>query len=188
MKKISIIVAVFILAVDVNGQKNATVSFEKWISLQGVGGVAMSPDGKTVVYSVGSTDWSNNTYDSELWLYREGETPFQLTRTAKGSSFGAQFTPNSKWISFVADRGDKNQIFLIAVAGGEAFPITKDEDGIGNYEWSPDGKYIAFTKADQDSKKVKTGKERYGAYGVEGEEFKLNHLWLIRFNYDSILG
>jgi len=187
MKKISLIAAVWILAVNVNAQKNATVSFEKWISLQGGGNAIISPDGKTVVYSVGTTDWANNTYDNELWLYREGETSFQLTRTAKGSSFGAQFTPDSKWISFVADRGDKNQIFLIAIAGGEAFPITKDEDGIGNYEWSPDGKFIAFTKAEQDSKKDKSSKERYGAYGVEGEEYKLNHIWLIRFNYDSIL-
>ena len=187
MKKISIIAAVLILGANVNAQKTATVSFEKWISLQGVGGVTISPDGRTVIYSVGTTDWANNTYDSELWLYREGETPFQLTRTSKGSSFAAQFTPDSKWISFIADRGDKNQIFLIAVAGGEAFPITKDEDGIGSYEWSPDGKLIAFTKAEPDSKKDKSSKERYGAYGVEGEEYKLSHLWLIRFNYDSIL-
>ncbi len=168
-------------------QKTATVSFEKWISLQGVGNVLMSPDGKSVVYSVGSTDWANNSYDNELWLYREGETPFQLTRTQKGNSSGAEFTPDSKWISFLADRGDKTQIYLIAVAGGEAFPITKDEDGISSYEWSPDGKYIAFTKAEPDSKKDKSSKDRYGGFGVEGEEYKLSHLWLIRFNYDSIL-
>ena len=187
MKKIAIIAAAMILAANLNAQKNATVSFEKWISLRGVGNVLMSPDGKSVVYSVGSTDWANNTYDNELWLYREGETPFQLTRTQKGNSSGAEFTPDSKWISFIADRGDKTQIYLIAVAGGEAFPITKDEDGIGSYEWSPDGKYIAYTKSETDSKKDKSSKERYGGFGIEGEEYKLSHLWLIRFNYDSIL-
>ena len=57
MKKISIIAAVLILAVNVNGQKNASVSFEKWISLKGVFAPIISPDGKTIVYTVGTTDW-----------------------------------------------------------------------------------------------------------------------------------
>ena len=53
-------------------QKNASVSFEKWISLKGVGSPVISSDGKIVVYSVNSTDWGNNTYDSEIWMWKEG--------------------------------------------------------------------------------------------------------------------
>src|SRR5918992_954332 len=83
-------------------QKNASVSFEKWISLKGVFAPLISPDGKTIVYTVGTTDWSNNSYDSELWMVRDGQSPLQLTRTAKGSSFGARFTPDSRFISFLA--------------------------------------------------------------------------------------
>ena len=116
-----------------------------------------------------------------------GESPFQLTRTPKGSSFSARFTPDSKFVSFLADRGDKTQLYIIAVFGGEALQVTKDEDGIGNYEWNPEGTRIAFTKSEPDSKKDKTVKERFGAFGVEGEEYKHTHLWLINFHYDSIL-
>ena len=168
-------------------QKNASVSFEKWISLKGVFAPLISPDGKTIVYTVGTTDWSSNNYDSELWMVREGQQPLQLTRTAKGSSFGARFTPDSRFISFLADRGDKTQLYIISVYGGEALQVTKDEDGIGNYEWNPDGTRIAYTKADPDSKKDKTVKERFGAFGIEGEEYKQTHLWLLNFHYDSIV-
>lgn len=168
-------------------QKNASISFEKWVSLKNYGGPVISPDGRTVVFSVTSTDWANNTYDNELWMSRDGEKPVQLTRTAKGSSGNARFTPDGKYISFIADRGDKSQIHLIDVTGGEAFAITKDPDGVGGYEWSYDGTMIAYVKSENDSKKDKTIKERYGAFGVEGEEYKQNHLWLLKFNYDSVV-
>lgn len=167
-------------------QKNASVSFEKWISLKSAGSPVISPDGKTVVYSESSTDWANNSYDSELWMVREGQAPIQLTRTARASSSNAAFTPDGKYISFLANRGDKTQLFIISVLGGEAIQVTRDEDGISSYDWSPDGKRIVYSKPLADSKAEKNTKDRYGAFGVEGEEYKLTHLWLLNFHYDSV--
>ena len=177
----------FIFSIPAFTQKNASVSFEKWISLKGVGNPLLSPDGKTLLYTVNSTDWTNNTYDSEIWMSREGLEPVQLTRTNKGSSFAARITPDNKFVSFLADRGEKNQLYIISVNGGEAMQVTKDEDGIGSYEWNPQGTAIAYVKADPESKQDKTVKERFGAFGVEGEEFRLSHLWLLNFHYDSIV-
>lgn len=168
-------------------QPNATVSFEKYISLKQAGSVIISPDGKDVAWSLTSTDWEANAYDNEIWLSRNGSTPLQLTRTAKGSSFAAHFSPDGKWISFIADRGDKNQLYLVSVNGGEAFPVTKEEDGIDDYDWNPNGTQIAISKTDPETDKVKDSKKKYGGYKVEGEEFELTHLWLMQFNVDSIL-
>lgn len=168
-------------------QKNASLSFEKWISLKNVGSPIISPDGKTVVYPVSSTDWTNNSFDSELWMYREGQEPVQLTRTLKNSSAAARFSPDNKFVSFLADRGDKTQLYIISIYGGEALPVTKDEDGIGSYEWSSTGNRIVYQKGEPESKKDKTLKERFGAFAIEGEEYRHNHLWLLDFNYDSIL-
>jgi dipeptidyl aminopeptidase/acylaminoacyl peptidase len=168
-------------------QKNASVSFEKWLSLKNVSAPTISSDGKTVVYSVTSTDWTNNTYDTELWMSHEGGAPLQLTRTPNGSSTSARFTPDSKFVSFLADRGDKTQLYIISVNGGEAIQVTKDEDGISSYEWNKDGSKIAYTKAEAESPKDKTTKERFGAFAVQGEEYKQNHLWLLNFSYDSVM-
>jgi dipeptidyl aminopeptidase/acylaminoacyl peptidase len=183
----AITLAMLLCSALIFGQKNASVSFEKWLSLKTAGGPIISPDGRTVVYTVSSTDWANNSYDTELWMSRDGEAPVQLTRTNKGSSFGARFTPDGRFVSFLADRGEKTQLYLIAVNGGEAMQVTKDEDGISNYEWSPDGAKIAYTKPQADTKKEKTMKDRFGAFGVEGEEYKQSHLWLLNFHYDSIV-
>ena len=168
-------------------QKNASVSFEKWLSLKQAGSPVISSDGKYIAYTVTSTDWASNGYDVEIWLSTDAQEPIQLTRTIKGSSGSAMFTPDNKFLSFLADRGDKTQLYMIPVNGGEAIQITKDEDGIGGYEWSPLGNQIAYTKAEPDSKKEKGLKVRYGAFAVEGEEFKLSHLWILNFNYDSIM-
>ena len=168
-------------------QKNASISFEKWISLKNVFAPLISDDGHTIVFTQGSTEWSNNSYDNELWMSRHGAPPVQLTRTPKGGSFGARISPDGKWVGFLADRGDKTQLYIISVSGGEALQVTKEENGIASYEWSPDGKWIAFTMIDAESKKDKEVRNRYGAFGVEGEEYRQNHLWLLRFDLDSIL-
>lgn len=184
----SFLLAVFLLPAAASvAQKNASVSFEKWISLRAAGAPVISPEGKIILYSVNTTDWANNMYDSELWMKKEGETAVQLTRTNKGNSGNAAFTPDGRYISFIADRGDKRQIYLISVSGGEAFAITKDEDGIGGYEWSPDGTKIIYSKTQPESKKDKTKKDRYGGFGVEGEEYQQTHLWLLNFNLDSVM-
>ncbi|GAA4740012.1 S9 family peptidase [Flavisolibacter ginsenosidimutans] len=146
-----------------------------------------SRDGHYTAFTQTTTDWANNSYDTEIWLSQDGKEPYQLTRTTKGSSTQPRFTPDGHFVSFLADRGDKTQIYLIPVIGGEAFVITKDEDGVGTYEWSPTGKQIAYTKAEPDSAQDKTIRERYGAFSVENETFRQNHLWLVNFNYDSIL-
>lgn len=186
MKRFVMLAGLF-LPIVIFAQKNASVSFEKWISLKGVFAPVISSDGKTIVYTVGTTDWSSNGYDSELWMARDGQTPIQLTRTPKGSSFSARFTPDSRFVSFLADRGEKTQLYIISVYGGEALQVTKDDDGINSYEWDPAGNRIAYTKTEPDSKKDKTIKERFGAFGVEGEEYKQTHLWLLNFYYDSIV-
>ena len=187
MKRLFLFLIMLISTHLLVAQKGASVSFEKWISLKNYGGPLISPDGRTVVFSVTSTDWASNGYDSELWMSRDGEAPIQLTRTNKNSSGNARFTPDSKFISFVADRGEKSQIYIISVLGGEALQITKDEDGVGGYDWSPDGTMIAYTKSEVESKKDKTTKDRYGAFGVEGEEYRQNHIWLLNFSYDSVI-
>lgn len=163
-----------------------SITFEDWISLKSVGGVTISPDGKHVLYAVTSTNWKENNFDTEIWLSRDGGKPFQLTATATGSSSNARFTPDGKWVSFVADRGSKSQVYLIAVDGGEAFPITTEDDGVGTYEWRPDMQQIAFTRVDPESKEAKAEKEKYGGFGVEGLEFRLSHLWVLNFNLDSV--
>jgi dipeptidyl aminopeptidase/acylaminoacyl peptidase len=154
-------------------------SFEQVISLRGVGGVAISPDGRSVVFGVRTTDWQGNRFDNEFWIARDGEQPFQLTRTEKGNSGPARWSPDGRWIAFLADRGNKQQIFVIRPSGGEAQPVTDHKEGISNFRWAPDGKRIAFTALEPEEKERKERTERFGEYGVEDAEYRMTHLWVV---------
>ena len=185
MKTIILFTLIFSVS-SICAQKSASISFEKWISLKSLNNPVISPDGKTIVYSVRSTDWANNAYDVELWMARDGADPLQLTRTSKASSSNAAFTPDGKYVSFLANRGEKTQLYIISILGGEAIQVTRDETGISKYDWSPKGNRIVYSKPQTDSVQEKNTKERYGAFAVEGEDYKQNHLWLLNFDYDSI--
>jgi dipeptidyl aminopeptidase/acylaminoacyl peptidase len=157
-------------------------TFEQVISLRNAGPAVISPDGKHVAYAVQTTDWSDNRYDTEIWLSKNGQKPFQLTNTLKGSSTSPEWSPDGKWIAFLADRGNKNQIHIISAEGGEAMPITNEEESISDYEWLPSGTKLILLKPEKVSKDKKEIEKRYGAFETDDKEFVLSHLWQIDFD------
>jgi dipeptidyl aminopeptidase/acylaminoacyl peptidase len=159
-------------------------SFEEVISLRNAGSVTISPDGRSVAFTVQTADWTDNRFDSEIWLKKEGQNPFQLTNTSKNSSSNALFSPDGQWLAFLADRGNKNQIHIINVTGGEARVVTKVEEGISNFEWHPSGTKFIFIKPEKEEKKER--EKRYGGYETDDKDFTLSHLWQVDFKPEML--
>ena len=159
-------------------------SFEDVLSLRSVGNPMISPNGNDVAFTIRTVDWKENEYDTEIWLAPDGEEPFQLTRTADGSSSSPRWSPDGKWIAFAATRGEKQQIFVIRPNGGEAQAITDTEEGVGSFRWSPDGSRIAFSMSDPESAEMKDRKEQFGDFEEEDAEYRQNHLWMIDVQTD----
>lgn len=184
--KALLIICLFALSFTSFAQEGVSIKFEQVLSLRNAGTPIISPDGKHVAFTVSSTDWKENSYDTEIWLVREGEAPFQLTRTQDGTSSSPKWSPDGKWIAFTAKRGEKTQIHVISPFGGEAQPVTNEDEGVSGFEWSPDGKHFAITKQEPESKADKKRKERFGSYEVDEEEYRLTHLWLVEFKPDMM--
>ncbi|MCB9082502.1 MAG: PD40 domain-containing protein, partial [Lewinellaceae bacterium] len=96
-------------------------SFEEVISLRSGSNAQVSPDGRHVAFTVNSTDWQANRFDTEIWLSKDGAAPFPLTRTEASSSSSPSWSPTGQWIAFRASRGKNTQIWLISPQGGEAW-------------------------------------------------------------------
>jgi dipeptidyl aminopeptidase/acylaminoacyl peptidase len=154
-------------------------AFEEVLSLKSAGTPVLSPDGQHMVYTMRQTDWTDNGYDTEIWLKKAGQEPFQLTNNPDGSSSNPQWSPDGKWVSFTSNRGEKSQVHAIRIDGGEAIALTHEDESIGNYAWSPDGKRIAFTRYVGDEDQEKEREKRYGAYAVDDGEYKLNWLYAV---------
>ena len=63
--------------------------------------------------------------------------------------------------------------------GGEAVQFTKVETGVNSFQWSPDGKSIAFTAAPSKKDLTKNRKEHLGDFEVVRMEYDYQHLWTI---------
>ena len=155
-------------------------AFKDVLSLKSVGSPVISPSGKDILFTVSQADWDKNKYDTEIWLSRDGGAPFQLTQTTDESSDSPSWSPDGRWIAFLANRDSKSQqIYLINSAGGEAFKLTNHKEGVNSYEWSPSGKFIAFASTEPQSKEFKGREKQYGKFQVEDAEYRMTHLWLV---------
>ena len=71
------------------------------------------------------------------------------------------------------------QIWLISPQGGEAWQLTEHTTDVGGFDWSKDGKQIAFTAAAETSKAGKERKQKYSEYEVFEQDFTQNQLWTV---------
>lgn len=113
---------------------------EDLFQIQWVSDARLSPDGRTVAFTVTRLEKEADDYRSTIWTVpAAGGTPRQLT-TGKGKDTTPRWSPDGTRLAFLSDRmGGKPQIYIIDVSGGEALRLTDIKQGAGALVWSPDG-------------------------------------------------
>lgn len=164
-------------AVDPPPAPSRVPSIKETLSLNRIGSPVMAPDGSAVAYAFRSTDWEANTMDGEIWLARRGEQPFQLTRTENGGSSNASWSPDGRWIAFLADRGQGRQVFLISPRGGEARPLTQAKGGVQDFQWGPDAEFMVLRIGEAEPKQRVDERESFGRFHLPSRDPSPSHLW-----------
>ena len=114
--------------------------------LKRIGNPAISPDGKFAVHGVTRYDAENDKGDADLYLVpTAGGKPQRLT-SMKGNESEPSWSPDGRFIAFVAKRGDdkQSQLYVIAANGGEATRVGDIPTGVATPKWFPDSTRIAF--------------------------------------------
>ena len=179
MRSIRALLAPALLLVVQAASAQTVPSMKQWLSLRSIGAPSVSPDGGSVAYTVTTTDWETNRYDTEIWIARAGSDPIQLTSTDKESSTTPRWSPDGRWLAFIADRGDGRQVYLIRPSGGEARRLTTLKGGVNDFAWAPDGSQIAFTSVGPEGDDVVARRKTYGEFSIENADFRLVRLWLV---------
>ncbi len=137
-----------LLAVSATAQTppKRPITFDDLISMHRITDPQISPDGKWVVYDVGTPDKEANRNAHDIWLVpvAGGETR-QLTRS--DSDMRPRWSPDGKRIAFLSARDGTQQVYVMWLSGGEPMRFSNLSTGADNELWSPDGKWIAFTSS-----------------------------------------
>ena len=134
----------------------------------------IEPSGKRVAFTVNSTDWEDNRVVSHIYVQKrranpEKEEPRQLTRGDFSESHPRWSPENGKWLTFLSARAPddprddeeeqaQTQVWRLPMdgLGGEAEAWTEAPQGIGAYEWLPDGSGIVYLSREPRPKALET--------------------------------
>jgi len=145
--------------------------------LQTISGLQVAPDGNWIAYVLSSVDSAKDKRNSDIWMVsRDGTQNIQLTNSPEGES-QPRFSPDGKYISFVAKRGDdkNSQVYLLDRRAGEAIKATDLKGDLSDYRWSPDGKKLLLVVKDQDVSDTAKTKIRT-PYVIDRYHFKQDYV------------
>lgn len=117
-----------------------TFTFNDLVKQRRVGDPQLSPDGRTVAFTIGDVDKNANRTLTHIYTVSvDGSNLKQITKGDKSNS-SPRWSPDGKKIAFTTG----GQIWTMDSDGDDRKQITKLSSGAGNPVWSPDGRWIAF--------------------------------------------
>jgi Tol biopolymer transport system component len=122
---------------------------ETFFLMESVSSPQIAPDGSAVVSARGFVDIMKDQNSSNLWIIDvKGERLRQLTDGSWRDS-APVWSPDGKRIAFVSDRSGSAQVHVMWADTRETLQLTRVERAPGGLKWSPDGRFILFTRRGQ---------------------------------------
>jgi dipeptidyl aminopeptidase/acylaminoacyl peptidase len=120
--------------------------FDAMMELRRISDPQISPDGRTVAFTVQTVDMAANQKPTQIWTVAlEGDgKPRQITHEGSANS-RPRWSPDSARIAYVSDRGGSSQIWLMDPDGGNPKPVTNLSTEADGVLFSPDGKNLLFS-------------------------------------------
>jgi Tol biopolymer transport system component/DNA-binding winged helix-turn-helix (wHTH) protein len=119
---------------------------------------SISPDGSRIAFSWNGEDEDN--YDVYV-KQSNTEIPLRLTETGE-NKFYAVWSPDGADLAYAAFTTEGAAVHIIPAIGGAPRKILDLEYGVAGLDWSPDGRYLAYS-----SRRVYCGPMRIYLYSFE---------------------
>ena len=133
------------------------------VGIKSIGSPVISPDGSTVLYTLGTMNLKENKTNNDVNVISPGEEPKKLTESGKAGM--PIWSPDGDWIAYTEGEEKVTGIWVMTRDGEHKRKLTTFEVSnaslgfgvVGNtIKWSPDGSRIAYLATlephDKDSK------------------------------------
>jgi dipeptidyl aminopeptidase/acylaminoacyl peptidase len=120
------------------------LTVETMLRIARIGEPALSPNGRMVAFTVQTPDLESNTKPEQIYVVpMDGGAPRQLTQEGTLNE-RPRWSPDSRQIYFVSNRGGSQQIWAMDADGSRARQITHLSTEAGGVTVTPDGKRLVF--------------------------------------------
>ncbi len=121
--------------------------------LRQAGALTPSPDGQWLLYTLSTPDWKEAKRQTDLYLVSTKQglpSTKQLTFTKEKNETRPGWTRDGRFFVFLSNREapanaeSRNQLYLMRPDGGEARRISDTKEGVADFAFSKDGRWLAY--------------------------------------------
>ena len=118
-----------------------------------VGATTPSPDGKWMLYTLSTPDWKEAKRQTDIYLVslQQGvASTKQMTFTKEKNETSPRWAHDGSFFVFLSNReapesaSSRNQLYVMRPDGGEARRISDTKEGVSDFAFSEDGRWLAF--------------------------------------------
>jgi dipeptidyl aminopeptidase/acylaminoacyl peptidase len=182
-----------LLAVGCLAATTAIAGEKPWTSdgilaLKAVSDPQVSPDGRLVSYVVTELTEDGDDTQSDVWLVPAAGGEARALTSSPANDDSPRWSPDGKQLAFLSERprpgktdGDegKRQVWLTRPDGGEPRLLTRSAGSVSRFEWSRDGKTIAYLAREPKSEERKKKEKDKDDWWTPAEMYPWSRLWVM---------
>lgn len=126
------------------------------------GSPTLSPDGRQVLYTLRVPNWKEARSSTDIYLVSVAggvSSTKQMTFTSDKNETSPSWGPGGAFFVFRSNRdgtgaNPPEQLFVMRTDGGEAKRITDARDGVANFEFTRDGRWLVYAAGKEEGRQL----------------------------------